>query len=799
MAYDAFGNQLTLSDPDAGSTTYKYNCFGQLTNQTDAKIKTTTIAYNQTNGQLISKTLGDNSVYTYSYYTASPWKELIDTVIHTDANSNKVMEIYTYDNLDRTTSIVTQDVTGGTSYTTSYTYDSYGRLATTTYPTGLKTANTYDAVGNVTKISKSSTSGTAIWTAGSQNSLGQWTKWSLGNGLVTNLTYGSDYQLTNIQTGTTASPSSVQNLIFSFNSAGQLTYHGDNINGGSESFTYDAMDRLTMATVGEPVAGAKTYSYSYDNYGDITYTSLAGSYSCGVTGHLHATLMVTGMSSTGSSPSVVTKSSYNAENMISTINNGTYSDAFIYGVNGNRFKVKFLTNGVANTSISSKVYVGNNEFGYGTNAYKRTLVYAPTGICAVYQDSGGVKALYYIHTDYQGSWLAITDSTGAVKNRYSYDAWGRPRDPVTWKLKPINIATALADLNTMQPRFDHGYTGHEIMAGFGLINMNGRLYDPYLQRFISPDPTVQAPNNAQSYNRYAYCLNNPLRYTDPTGYSCWSHFRHWVSDRVGDVVSTVGKLGAWQMTFIPSAIDAISNHSLSRLNPFNKGTISNNCYQIERGLTEGSPKQILSRFTWEIPQTILGYSYSMYDNYTGQVSYVDHYDGATVLTCYGDGVPLGGGPAVTLGSFIVGNNKMQADPNNPEFQHEYGHYLQSQSVGWAYLPCDALPSLWGDNDKLGHKFNPIEQDANARAIRYFHNKIGNNLTWYFTDNPIGGPDCPDWSKINDYYDTPQFQSLLKSLIVNPTWDDYVGWSIGLVGPVISGIIHSDYYSSHPIE
>jgi RHS repeat-associated protein len=59
------------------------------------------------------------------------------------------------------------------------------------------------------------------------------------------------------------------------------------------------------------------------------------------------------------------------------------------------------------------------------------------------------------------------------------------------------------------------------MCGFGLINMNGRLYDPYLQRFLSPDPYVQAPGNAQNYNRYSYCLNNPLMFTDPSGEFIW--------------------------------------------------------------------------------------------------------------------------------------------------------------------------------------------------------------------------------------------------------------------------------------
>jgi hypothetical protein len=47
--------------------------------------------------------------------------------------------------------------------------------------------------------------------------------------------------------------------------------------------------------------------------------------------------------------------------------------------------------------------------------------------------------------------------------------------------------------------------------------MNGRMYDPVLARFLSPDPFVQAPDFSQNYNRYSYCLNNPLKYTDPSG------------------------------------------------------------------------------------------------------------------------------------------------------------------------------------------------------------------------------------------------------------------------------------------
>lgn len=48
--------------------------------------------------------------------------------------------------------------------------------------------------------------------------------------------------------------------------------------------------------------------------------------------------------------------------------------------------------------------------------------------------------------------------------------------------------------------------------------MNGRIYDPTLGRFLQADPHIQAPTNTQNYNRYSYVLNNPMSYTDPSGY-----------------------------------------------------------------------------------------------------------------------------------------------------------------------------------------------------------------------------------------------------------------------------------------
>ncbi|MGB8490345.1 MAG: RHS repeat-associated core domain-containing protein [Bacteroidales bacterium] len=65
---------------------------------------------------------------------------------------------------------------------------------------------------------------------------------------------------------------------------------------------------------------------------------------------------------------------------------------------------------------------------------------------------------------------------------------------------------------------DRGFTGHEHLDQFGLINMNGRVYDPLTAMFLSPDNFIQSPDFTQNFNRYSYCLNNPLVFTDPSGF-----------------------------------------------------------------------------------------------------------------------------------------------------------------------------------------------------------------------------------------------------------------------------------------
>ena len=112
--------------------------------------------------------------------------------------------------------------------------------------------------------------------------------------------------------------------------------------------------------------------------------------------------------------------------------------------------------------------------------------------------------MYYTLKDHQGSHAAVIH--GNTVERLSYDPWGRRRNTTDFGYGNVSHT------------FDRGYTLHEHYDEFDLINMNGRLYDPILGRMLSPDMVIQDEQNSQAYNRYSYCFNNPLRYTDPSGY-----------------------------------------------------------------------------------------------------------------------------------------------------------------------------------------------------------------------------------------------------------------------------------------
>lgn len=168
----------------------------------------------------------------------------------------------------------------------------------------------------------------------------------------------------------------------------------------------------------------------------------------------------------------------------------------VYQDNSSTLLSKYFALGMYEKEVH--VTNGTREFYY---------IHTPSGLSAILESKSSGDELHYIHTDILGSYDVITNASGTVEERLSFDPWGRRRSVATWDYN--NVPTTFL--------FDRGFTGHEHLDDFGVINMNGRVYDPLLAMFLSPDNYVQSPENTQNLNRYAYCLNNPLIYTDPDG------------------------------------------------------------------------------------------------------------------------------------------------------------------------------------------------------------------------------------------------------------------------------------------
>jgi RHS repeat-associated protein len=128
-----------------------------------------------------------------------------------------------------------------------------------------------------------------------------------------------------------------------------------------------------------------------------------------------------------------------------------------------------------------------------------------------------VTQSYFFHTDHLGSISVITNQNGAVLQRLSYDAWGKSRLQTGADGQPPASPTT------------RGFAGEEDLTVSGLVHLNGRVYDPTFGRMTSADPTVPDPLDPQAWNRYSYVGNDPLTFTDPTGFSWLSSFFHDVS------------------------------------------------------------------------------------------------------------------------------------------------------------------------------------------------------------------------------------------------------------------------------
>ncbi|MCD4746681.1 MAG: FG-GAP-like repeat-containing protein [Bacteroidales bacterium] len=523
MLYDLANNQRTLSEPNSGITTYDYDSYGRLREQTDYNSNTTNLQYDElariTNKEIIagSGNSADNVNVSYSYITDNTINGFGQ--LENITGQNNITYQFFYDNLER---IVQEDETiEGQIYSSNITYDIFGRTKKQTYPTGYQTVNYYNANGYFGKT-KEAGSNKTLRKIIDINQRWQITDYMLGNGQYTARGYNNYGFPASIVTGSGL----IQGLSFDFDpTTGNLNWREDNTNGLSlhENFTYDT-DKLHTRLTGWGEDNQTNYNIQYNDDGNIDYKTditcnLTDSYQYN-SSKPHA---VTEIHNIKQEYLVVVENNdqdiqYNAFQKISSIEQGDKKLEFTYGPDEARKIMKYYEYENNNWTLKkSKLYIlGNYEIETDEELSEtRELLYIG-GFAIKEHKSTGENNTYYLYSDYQGNLQTITDETGTIIKRYSFDPWGRHRNPDTWQNLTYD-ETLNEDFI-----FDRGYTGHEHLEIFGLINMNGRLYDPWTGRMLSPDNFVQTPGYLQNYNRYSYALNNPLVYTDPNGEIIWT-------------------------------------------------------------------------------------------------------------------------------------------------------------------------------------------------------------------------------------------------------------------------------------
>ena len=181
---------------------------------------------------------------------------------------------------------------------------------------------------------------------------------------------------------------------------------------------------------------------------------------------------------------------FDAENRLISITVSGQTTQFVYDGDGNLIK-KIKPDG------SKTLYVG------GVYEVDKTSGGAVTRTVTYYPVAGAMRidsTLYYVLKDHLGSASAMTDASGNVVGEQRYYPFGETR------------------LMTGNMQTDKLFTGQREMAGLGIYHFNARFYSPKLGRFLSADTLVPRHANPQAWNRYSYVLNNPIRYTDPTGH-----------------------------------------------------------------------------------------------------------------------------------------------------------------------------------------------------------------------------------------------------------------------------------------
>lgn len=479
ISYDEYGRKKEMNDPNAGKVTYQYNALGQLVSQTDANGNVMQTTYDKA-GRILTKTTPEGTThYTYNK------DELLESVVA----PNGTAQYYTYN--DKRQILTAKELINGVYYTTSYEYDNYGNNTSIIYPSGFTIYMEYTPDGILQSILTAD--GTPVWTLDEMNAYGQITEYMNGNGLKTVQTFDKYGRINSIVTD------DVQNLVYEFDTkSNNILKRSDLRKGLSESFEYDNLNRLSAYQI----KGFDKIQMSYTPTGNISEKSDLGIYSYGDT-QKNAVKQIVLSGDTLSLPEQ--QIDYTVFNKTASVSADSLREEFLYGPDEQR---RVVNTYAGSDLVSSKIYSINYEK-IITNGHvmERNYINTPVGVTAVYITQDSISQMYYLCKDHQNSITAVISQDKKICEEYAYDPWGRRRNPQNWTYENIPKPYLV----------DRGYTMHEHMDAFGLINMNGRMYDPLIARVLSPDIFVSDPFSMQNYNRYSYCHNNPLIYVDPDG------------------------------------------------------------------------------------------------------------------------------------------------------------------------------------------------------------------------------------------------------------------------------------------
>lgn len=509
---DIRGNRLSIQDPDAGTVTSTYNALNQLTNRIDANGNQTSYAYDL-GGRLVQAAYSngnESETITYNYDNAEGAG--VGQLASVKKNGNNDC-VFLYDNLGRISNKTVYD--GNTLYSHKYDYNNWGQLQYFTYPDGYVIENVYNSYGELEQI-KNNRDHSLVYAADTRNRFRQPLKCRYGNETGVQYTYNSYGLLTGIKNGDIINGNNVNSvppgdvdysidnhyrqLNYTYDSRGFVVSRTDTKVSQTETYNYDNLDRLVSYNVN----GIGAASFSYTNSGNIQYNSRVGSYSYG-NSKPHA---VTGISGNMACPISASQCdvTYNLRNKPSTIAENGYSITLDYDAAGMRRHTYYRQ---ANVNMKSKARISDVHEVELAPGFRRDLdyIYAEGQLVAVHVKNGNADSLYYVMTDHLGSWNKVMDEGKNIVQQTHFDPWGNRMSYTAWNTPQTQISFP----------FDRGFTGHEHYDRFKIINANARLYDPVIGRFFSPDPFVQVPDFSQSFNRYSYCLNNPVMYNDPTG------------------------------------------------------------------------------------------------------------------------------------------------------------------------------------------------------------------------------------------------------------------------------------------